>query len=102
LRRARGYGKEKRMNKRDLVDAVADATGLGRSAAGEAVEAVLEAVAAGLAAGEAVTVPGFGTFEVRDRAARAGRNPRTGEAIDIAAARVPAFRAGKALRERVN
>ncbi|MYE82132.1 MAG: HU family DNA-binding protein [Gammaproteobacteria bacterium] len=90
------------MNKRELVEAVAAATGLGRSAAGAAVEAVLEAVAAGLAAGEAVTVPGFGTFEVRERAARTGRNPRTGEAIEIAAARVPAFRAGKGLRERVN
>ena len=90
------------MNKRELVEAVAAATGLGRSAAGAAVEAVLEAVAAGLAAGEPVTVPGFGTFEVRERAARTGRNPRTGEAIEIAAARVPAFRAGKGLRERVN
>ena len=58
------------MNKRELVEAVAVATGLDRSAAGEAVEAVLEAVAAGLAAGEQVTVPGFGTFEVRERAAR--------------------------------
>ena len=90
------------MNKRELVEAVAAATGLGRSAAGEAVEAVLETVAAGLATGEAVAVPGFGTFEVRARAARTGRNPRTGEAIEIAAARVPAFRAGKALRDRVN
>ena len=90
------------MKKRELVEAVAEATGLSRSAAGEAVDAVLEAVAAGLAAGEPVTVAGFGTFEVRERAARTGRNPRTGEAIDIAAARVPAFRAGKGLRDRVN
>ena len=90
------------MNKRELVEAVAEATGLGRAAAGEAVEAVLEGVAAGLAVGGPVTVPGFGTFEVRERAARTGRNPRTGEAIEMAAARVPAFRAGKALRDRVN
>ena len=53
-------------------------------------------------AGESVTIPGFGTFEVRERSARTGRNPQTGEAIDIAASRVPAFKAGKALRERVN
>ena len=90
------------MNKRELVEAVSEATGLGRSAAGAAVDAVLDAVAAGLAAGEPVAVLGFGTFEVRERAARTGRNPRTGEAIEIAAARVPAFRAGKALRDRVN
>ncbi len=90
------------MNKTELVEAVATDAGIGRSAAAAAVDAVLEAVSSSLAAGEPVTVPGFGTFEVRERAARTGRNPRTGEAIEIAAARVPAFRAGKGLRERVN
>ena len=90
------------MNKTELVDAVAGATGIGRSAAARALDAVLEAVSASLAAGESVTVPGFGTFEVRERAARTGRNPRTGEAIEIAASRAPAFRAGKALRDSVN
>ena len=90
------------MNKRELVEAVAGGTGMSRSAVAEALDAVLEAVAASLAAGEAVSVPGFGTFEVRERGARTGRNPRTGEAIEIAASRAPAFRAGKALRDRLN
>ena len=90
------------MNKRELVEAVAAEAGIGRSAAAGAVDAVLEVVSASLAAGEPVTVPGFGTFEVRERAARTGRNPRTGEAMEIAASRLPAFRAGKALREAVN
>ena len=90
------------MNKKQLVEGVAKAAGIGNSAAAEAVDAVLEAVSASLAAGESVTVPGFGTFEVRERAARTGRNPRTGETIEIAASRVPAFRAGKGLRDAVN
>ena len=90
------------MNKRELVEAVAAETGMSRSAAAETVDAVLETVTASLAAGEAVSVPGFGTFEVRQRAARTGRNPRTGGTIEIAASRVPAFRAGKALRDAVN
>ena len=90
------------MNKRELVEAVAGGTGMSRSAVAEALDAVLEAVAASLAAGEPVSVPGFGTFEVRERGARTGRNPRTGEAIEIAASRAPAFRAGKALRDRLN
>ena len=90
------------MNKKELVAAVADSTGMTQAAAAAAVEAVLDAVATGLAAGDTVAVPGFGTFEVRARAARTGRNPRTGEAIEIAASRVPAFRPGKALRDRVN
>ena len=90
------------MNKRELVEAVAAETGMSRSAAAETVDAVLETVTASLAAGEAMSVPGFGTFEVRQRAARTGRNPRTGGSIEIAASRVPAFRAGKALRDAVN
>ena len=90
------------MNRKELVEAVAGDTGMSRLAAAETVDAVLEAVAASLAAGEPVTVPGFGTFEVRERAARTGRNPQTGETIEIAASRLPAFRAAKALRDRVN
>ena len=90
------------MNKRELVEAVAAETGMSRSAAAETVDAVLETVTASLAAGEAVSVPGFGTFEVRQRVARTGRNPRTGGTIEISASRVPAFRAGKALRDAVN
>ena len=90
------------MNRRELVEAVAGGTGMSRSAVAEALDAVLEAVAASLAAGEPVSVPGFGTFEVRERGARTGRNPRTGDTIETAASRVPAFRAGKALRDRLN
>ena len=90
------------MNKKELVEAVADGAGLGRAEAAGAVEGVLETIAARLADGESVTIPGFGTFEVRERGARTGRNPRTGEAIDIAASRVAAFKAGKALRDRLN
>ena len=90
------------MNKKELVDAVADGTGLGQAAAAGAVDGMFETIAVRLAAGEPVAIPGFGTFEVRERGARTGRNPRTGETIDIAASRVAAFKAGKGLRERVN
>lgn len=90
------------MNKKQLIDAVADGAGVSRATAGRAVEVVLETGGGEARAGESVTIPGFGTFEVRERSARTGRNPQTGEAIDIAASRVPAFKAGKALRERVN
>ncbi len=90
------------MNKKELVAAVADGTGLAQVAVAEAVDGVLETIAARLAAGESVTIPGFGTFEVRERSARTGRNPRTGEVLDIAASRVAAFKAGKALRDRLN
>ncbi|MXY16143.1 MAG: HU family DNA-binding protein [Acidobacteria bacterium] len=90
------------MNKKELIGAVAEATGVDGGTVGQTVDAVLETVAAGLAAGESVTIPGFGTFEVRERRARTGRNPQTGETIEIAASRAAAFRAGKALRERLN
>ena len=90
------------MNKGQLIAAVADGAHISRASAGRAVDTILEAVAASLAGGAPVALPGFGTFEVRARAARRGRNPRTGETIDIAAARLPAFKAGKALREAVN
>ena len=90
------------MNRKQLVEGVAKEAGINLSSAADAVDAVLEVVSASLAAGESVTVPGFGTFEVRERGARTGRNPQTGEAIAIAASRAPAFRAGKALREAVN
>ena len=90
------------MNKKELIEAVAHGTDVTRTTAGQAVDAALEAIAGRLAAGESVTIPGFGTFEVRERGARAGRNPRTGEAIEIAASRSAAFKAGKALRDRLN
>ena len=90
------------MNKKELIEAVANGTDVTRTTAGGAVDALLETIAARLADGESVTVPGFGTFEVRERGARTGRNPRTGEALEIAASRVAAFRPGKALRDRLN
>ena len=90
------------MNKNDLVDAVAERTGLAKSDAARAVEAVLGAVTEALQKGDQVALSGFGTFVVKARAARTGRNPRTGESIAIPASRVPAFKAGKALKDALN
>ncbi|WJW74495.1 HU family DNA-binding protein [Thiohalobacter sp. IOR34] len=90
------------MNKTDLIDAVAESADLSKAAAGRAVDAVLDSVTAALKKGEQVTLVGFGTFEVRERAARTGRNPQTGEAIQIKASKAPAFKAGKALKDAVN
>ncbi|MCL6598421.1 HU family DNA-binding protein [Alicyclobacillus macrosporangiidus] len=89
------------MNKADLIQAVADRTGMTKKDATQAVEAVFNAISEALARGEKVQLVGFGNFEIRERAARKGRNPQTGEVIDIAASKVPAFRAGKALREGI-
>lgn len=90
------------MNKSELCDAVADESGMSKADAGKAVDAVLSCITKSLKKGDAVTLVGFGTFDVRDRAARTGRNPRTGEEIQIAAAKNPAFKAGKALKDAVN
>ena len=90
------------MNKGELVDAVAGSTGLSRSDAGKAVDATLDAIQNTLANGGSVSLVGFGTFSVKARAARMGRNPRTGEAIHIAASNVPGFKAGKGLKDAVN
>ena len=90
------------MNKNDLVDAVAERTGLAKSDAARAVEAVLGTVTEALQKGDQVALSGFGTFVVKARAARTGRNPRTGESIAIPASRVPAFKAGKALKDALN
>lgn len=90
------------MNKQDLISKVADNTGLSKSDAGRAVESFLGAVADALKGGETVAIAGFGTFDVRKRSARTGRNPRTGETIDIAASNTPGFKAGKALKDAVN
>jgi DNA-binding protein HU-beta len=89
------------VNKSELVEAVADKTEMTKAAAGGAVEALLETVAEAVARGESVTLIGFGTFEARKRAARAGKNPRTGEALKIAATTVPAFKPGKAFKDKV-
>jgi DNA-binding protein HU-beta len=90
------------MNKAELVDAVASAANLSKADAGRAVEAFVDSVTRALKKGQQVAVVGFGTFSVKHRAARAGRNPRTGETIKIAASKVPGFKAGKALKDAVN
>ncbi len=90
------------MNKSELVDAVAESADLSKAAAAKAVDGVVNAITESLKQGEQVTLVGFGTFLIRERAARTGRNPRTGEAIQIAAAKNPAFKAGKALKDAVN
>jgi len=89
------------MNKQMLVDMLADKSGMTKKAAGEALDAVLDAIVDALKRGEKVTITGFGTFEVRSRKARTGRNPQTGEEITIPARKVAAFRAGKALKDAV-
>jgi DNA-binding protein HU-beta len=90
------------MNKSELIDAVASAADLSKADASRAVDGVIGAVTQALQSGDQVTVVGFGTFLVRQREARAGRNPRTGETIQIKASKVPAFKAGKALKDAVN
>lgn len=87
------------MNKSDLVQAVAEKTLLTKKDVSTVVDAVFEAISEALSQGDKVQVVGFGNFEIRDRAARKGRNPQTGELIDIAASKIPAFRAGKSLRD---
>ena len=90
------------MNKSDLIDAIADSAGLSKADAGRALDGFVDAITGALKAGQSVSLVGFGTFSVRDRAARTGRNPRTGETIQIAASKNPAFKAGKALKDAVN
>lgn len=89
------------VSKQDVIDAVADATGSSKADANRAVDAVIDCIKGSLAAGKSVGLIGFGTFEVRKRSAREGRNPQTGDTIKIAAKNVPAFKAGKALRDAV-
>ncbi len=89
------------MNKTDLVNAVAEKAELSKKDAGKAVDAIFESVTDSLKNGEKVQIIGFGNFEVRDRSARKGRNPQTGEEIQIPASKVPAFKAGKALKDAV-
>ncbi len=90
------------MNKTQLVEAVVEKSGLKKKEAEAAVNAVTEAIAEALKAGDKVQLVGFGTFDVKERAAREGRNPRTGETIKIAACKHPTFTAGKALKDSVN
>ncbi|AOA00007.1 MULTISPECIES: HU family DNA-binding protein [Carnobacterium] len=88
-------------NKAELIESVATSTGLTKKDATAAVDAVFETIQSTLSAGEKVQLIGFGNFEVRERAARKGRNPQTGEEIQIAASKVPAFKPGKALKDAV-
>lgn len=90
------------MNKTDLIETIADSADISKAAATRALEAVTSAISDALQKGDQVSLVGFGTFLVRERAARSGRNPKTGETINIAASKVPAFKAGKALKDAVN
>jgi DNA-binding protein HU-beta len=90
------------MNKGDLIEAVASDADLSKADATRAVDAVINSITAALKAGQQVSLVGFGTFQVKARAARTGRNPRTGETIEIASSKVPGFKAGKALKDAVN
>jgi DNA-binding protein HU-beta len=90
------------MNKGQLKDAVAEAAGLSGADAERALEAVIDTITKAVAGGDKVTIVGFGTFEPRERSARTGRNPQTGEEIQIAASTVPGFKAGAAFKEAVN
>lgn len=89
------------MNKSDLISHVAEASELGKKEATKAVDAVFEAIATALQNGEKVQLVGFGNFEIRERSARKGRNPQTGEEIEIPASKIPAFKPGKALKDGV-
>ena len=90
------------MNKAELIDAVADAADISKAAAGRSVDTVLEVITESLKKGNAVTLVGFGTFSTRRREARTGRNPRTGEPIQIAASNLAVFKPGKALKDALN
>ncbi len=90
------------MNKSDLIEAVANSADLSKADAGKAVDAVVESISKALKKGDKVSLVGFGTFSVRKRAARKGRNPKTGETIKIKAGKTPGFKAGKALKDAVN
>ena len=90
------------MNKSELVEAIAASADISKAAAGRALDAVTESIAVALKEGDQVALVGFGTFLVKERAARTGRNPQTGAPIEIAAAKIPSFKAGKALKDAVN
>lgn len=91
-----------RVNKSELVDAIATSAGISKAAAGRALDGAIDAIKNALKNGDEVSLVGFGSFSVSDRAARAGRNPSTGAAITIKAAKVPKFSAGKGLKDAVN
>ncbi len=90
------------MNKSELIDAIAASADLSKASAGRALDSALEAITDALKKNDSVALVGFGTFAVKARAARTGRNPQTGNPIEIKAANVPSFKAGKALKDAVN
>ena len=90
------------MNKSDLITAIAQHANLTKTDAGRALDGLTKTIEATLKAGDSVALIGFGTFEVKERAERSGRNPQTGEVITIAASKVPSFKAGKSLKDAVN
>lgn len=90
------------MNKSELIEKVAASADIPKAVAGRALDAVISTITEALQEGDSVVLVGFGTFSVKDRAARQGRNPQTGKTIQIAAAKVPGFKAGKALKDAVN
>ncbi len=90
------------MNKADIISSIADHAELSKADAGRALDAIIEVVKKALKKGDTVSLVGFGTFAVRKRAARTGRNPRTGATIKIKASKIPAFKAGKALKDAIN
>ncbi|MCV6546050.1 MAG: HU family DNA-binding protein [Cohaesibacter sp.] len=94
--------KEETMNKNELISAVADKSGLTKAQAGDAVDALFDTISSTLKGGDEVRIIGFGNFSVTERAATEGRNPRTGETIQIPASKTPKFKAGKGLKDAVN
>jgi len=90
------------MNKSELIDAIANHSKLTKADSGKALDALTKTIEATLKAGDNIALVGFGTFEVKDRAERSGRNPQSGETITIAAAKIPSFKAGKKLKDSVN
>jgi DNA-binding protein HU-beta len=90
------------MNKTEIIEAMADAADISKAAAGRALDGMVDSIITALAKGDQVSLIGFGTFSVRERAARTGRNPQTGESIQIKASKTPSFKAGKALKDAVN
>jgi DNA-binding protein HU-beta len=90
------------MNKAELIESIADSADLSKASAGRALDAAIESITKALKKGDTITLVGFGTFSVRNRKARMGRNPRTGEEIQIKASKVPGFKPGKALKDAIN
>ncbi len=90
------------MNKSELIDAAAQSTGLSKGEMSKALDSILDSISGAVQQGDRVSLSGFGTFERRDRAARTGRNPQTGEQLQVAASRAPAFKPAKAFKDAVN